>query len=383
MSLKALAATLGLMAVVCGWASAAAQETPPARPGPTPESSDVPEPSPRLNGLARFCAGLEVESSSELFDLTQTDDWKRYAADENDRWAAFQDSAKKIKSWVEAEISPHKTLNPNEFYPFGGPDILFATLMRPSAGLYVLVGLEPVGSIPDLDIVRRTPLAEYLNQFSVALDDIIRLSFFRRADLAVEMKTPVIDGVLPVVMVLLARTDKEILSVERGRLNAHGEFVDAANDTSRKPRALRLRFRDRGRREPKTLLYLSQDLSNPAIDSNQGFRSFIEKNLSRSFGFVKSASYLMHKPVFSSIAGLILKVSDVILQDDSGMPYRLFDKAVWEVSLYGGYKGPIDLFKDFYEPDLADAFAAGAKPLGFRLGYGKRATVLLAVRRSS
>jgi hypothetical protein len=375
--------TFGALAFLVGLTFGFPQEQTPPYPGLYPEPGDRTDPVKQLNSLARFCAGLDVDRRSELYDLTQTNDWQKYADDEDARWESFKKPTGKIRSWVKAELSHQKTSNPAEFYPFGGPDILFATLMRPSAKLYVLVGLEPVGSTPDPEAIRQTPLAEYLSQYSVALDDIIRLSFFRRADLAAEMKTPVIDGVLPVFMALLARTDKEILSVERGRLNTRGEFVDTAAEPGRKPRALRLTFRDRGHGDACTLIYLSQDLSNPAVDSNRGFLAFIDQNLNRCFSYIKSASYLMHKPVFSGIAQAILRVSDVILEDDSGMPYRMFDPSVWKISLYGAYSGPIDLFKDFFQKDLLEAYAAGAKPLGFRLGYGRRSTLILAVRKTA
>ncbi|OGD18783.1 MAG: hypothetical protein A2W03_14895 [Candidatus Aminicenantes bacterium RBG_16_63_16] len=386
MSTRQVLRMFGAVVLLAGLGFGHFQITPSPDPGVYPEAGDRADAVRRLNDLARFCAGLEIDRRSEIYDLTRTDDWTRFAADESARWESFKKPAQTIRAWVKSELSPHKTANPSEFYPFGGPDILFATLMRPSARLYVLVGLEPVGSTPDPKTIRETPLKDFLSQYSVALDDIIRLSFFRRADLVVEMKTPVIDGVLPVIMVLLARTDKEIISVERGLLNTRGEFINGENDPPdppRKPRALRLKFRDSGRGDERTLIYLSQDLSNPAVDSNRGFLSFVDKSLSRGFGFIKSASYLMHKPVFSSIAGIILRVSDVVLEDDSGMPYRLFDPSVWKISLYGDYGGPIDLFKDFFQKDLLDAATAGTRPLGFHIGYGKKSNLLLAVRKAS
>jgi hypothetical protein len=339
------------------------------------------EPVGRLNTLARFCAGMEVDRRGDLYDLAQTDDWTKFAAGENARWAAFKKTKEKVAAWAEAELRPHEPANSCVFYPFGGPDILYPCLLMPSAKLYVLVGLEPVGSPPDLEALRRLPLAKFLTQYSVALDDILRMSFFRRADLQTELTTPVVDGVLPIFMVLLARTEREIVSIERGAINPRGEFVRAGNDAKRRPRALRLRFRER-RGPTHTLVYLSQDLSNPAVDSNRGFREFIEKNLSHGFGYIKSASYQMHKPVFSSIARLTLSVSDVILEDDSSIPYRLFDPGVWTITLYGTYTGPIDLFKEYFQQDLFDAYAKGAKPLDFHIGYGKKSNLLLAVRKA-
>lgn len=376
-------ATAGALFFIIGLTLLAPQNLAPPHANVHSLSKAYIEPIKRLNTIARFCAGLQVDRKSDLFDLTQTDEWSAFAERENLRWATFKKPGEKIRAWAHAELSPHKTANPSEFYPFGGPDILFATLMMPSAKLYVLVGLEPVGSIPDPEAIRRTPLGDFLSQYSSALDDIIRLSFFRRADLEAEMKKPVIDGVLPVFLVLLARTEREIVSVERGRLNVLGEFVNAENDPSRKPRAVRILFRDRGHGATRTLVYLSQDLSDAAVDSNRGFRSFIDKNLTHCFGYIKSASYQMHKPIFSSIARIILTVSDVVLEDDSSMPYRLFDPQVWTITLYGTYSGPIDLFKDFMQQDLLDAYAAGAKLLGFHIGYGKNSNLLLAVRKAT
>ncbi len=373
--------TIGALAFVAGLTFGFPQEQTVPYPGLYPEAGGRPDPIKQLNSLARFCAGLDVDRKSGLHALTRTDEWGKFADEEDARWESFKKPSGKIRSWVRAEVTRHKTKTAAEFYPFGGPDILFATLMRPSARLYVLVGLEPVGSVPDPEAIPQAALAEYLSAFSVALDDILRLSFFRRADLLTDMKTSVIDGVLPVFLVLLARSDKEILTVERGRLNARGEFVDLRQEPGRKPRALRLTFRDRGHRDTRTLIYLTQDLSDPAVDSNRGFQTFIDGNLSRCFSYIKSASYLMHKATFSSIAGIILRVSDVILQDDSGMPYRTFDASVWDISLYGTYSRPIELFKDYFQPDLLEAMTAGAQPLGFRLGYGTKSNLLLAVRK--
>jgi hypothetical protein len=362
---------------------AAAQNLAPPHASIHAVSRALIEPARRLNILAWFCAGMEVDRRSDLYDLTQTDDWTKFAAGENARWAAFKKTEVKVMAWAQAELHPHKPANPSVFYPFGGPDILFPCLLMPSSRLYVLVGLEPVGSPPDPEAIRRLPLVDFLTQYSLALDDIIRLSFFRRADLKTELATPVIDGVLPILMVLLVRTEREIVSVERGTLSPRGEFVRAGEDPQRKPRALRLRFRERGRGPTHTLIYLSQDLSNPAVDSNRGFRAYIEKNLAHSFGYIKSASYQMHKPVFSSIARLILSVSDVVLEDDSSIPYRLFDPDVWKITLYGAYAGPIELFKESFQQDLFDAYAKGAKRLDFHIGYGKKSNLLLAVRKTA
>ena len=42
----------------------------------------------------------------------------------------------------------------------------------------------------------------------------------------------------------------------------------------------------------------------------------------------KSTSYMLHRKEFSLIRNLVLDNSAAILQDDSGIPYRLFGAAV-------------------------------------------------------
>jgi hypothetical protein len=100
---------------------------------------------------------------------------------------------------------------------------------------------------------------------------------------------------------------------------------------------------------------------------------------------IKSASYLLHKPYFSTIRNLILSKTSWIVEDDSGIPYRYFDRA-WDVRLYGKYSDPIPLFKNWKQPDLKEAFSSrkDIQPLGFAIGYRHpgESDLLVAVRRA-
>lgn len=86
----------------------------------------------------------------------------------------------------------------------------------------------------------------------------------------------------------------------------------------------------------------------------------------------------MHKSYFSVIRNTVLNKSKLILQDASGIAYKYYNPAKWNISLYGTYVKPIEMFKDFYEPDLQEAFAKSSKPIGFRYGYDKKSSLLLA-----
>jgi hypothetical protein len=111
-------------------------------------------------------------------------------------------------------------------------------------------------------------------------------------------------------------------------------------------------------------------------------RSFLEQLQPGSITYVKSASYLMHKNYFSNIRSLILEKSAAVVQDDSAIPYRYFDKEAWDIRLYGTYAAPIELFKVHLEKDLKEAYARDSKKLGFRLGYANQSNMLVARKKA-
>ena len=89
----------------------------------------------------------------------------------------------------------------------------------------------------------------------------------------------------------------------------------------------------------------------------------------------------MHKSYFSIIRNTVLNKSTLILQDDSGIGYKFFDQTKWDITLYGTYEKPIDLFKEHFEPDLFEAFKKNAKPLNYRIGYSVKSALLLAQKK--
>jgi hypothetical protein len=62
--------------------------------------------------------------------------------------------------------------------------------------------------------------------------------------------------------------------------------------------------------------------------------------------------------------------SKVIVQDDSGIPYRFFDPAKWSLRYFGPYLRPVDTFKEYPQPDLLKAYTENVhEPLPFAFGY--------------
>jgi hypothetical protein len=93
----------------------------------------------------------------------------------------------------------------------------------------------------------------------------------------------------------------------------------------------------------------------------------------------------MFEAGFATIRNFILAHSNRIVQDDSGIPLAYFDPAKWNLRLFGNYLGPIELFKQHFQPKLQELFAqSNPPPLDFGFGYrwnSREANLIVADRK--
>jgi len=340
-----------------------------------------------FNDVARFVAGLPPEKGSTVHrTLLESADWTHFSEAFDQRWQAYQKgSLDKIKSWRDTELAALDGEVKTVFYPFAGPDFVNAYSFFPHAERYVLVGLEPAGSFPELTDVGAAPtLRDYLRSLGRSLNAVMTFSFFRTNDLTSDLKTGRLDGTTHVLLLFLARTGNRVTNVRPIMLDPEG-LVVLSRPIERDralSRGIEFSFVAPGGQE-KTLLYFSVNLSDSTLKTSPGFRRYLE-NLGPMTTYVKAATYLMHKPYFSTVREAVLAQSRLLLQDDSGIPYRAFSRDVWKVKLYGSYDRPVALFTAFYQDDLRLAYAGGNVPLTFGIGYQYRlnhSNLMLATRR--
>lgn len=314
------------------------------------------------NDIARFIAGLPV-TSGPLAGLEQTSEWINYASSMNSRWARFDAGRlQPIRTWVPQELQ--RVSASRLFYPFSGPDYIYAATMFPQANTYVLCGLEPVGDLPVWEKLQ--PLEASLGWLQASIKTLIDAGYFVTKDMRVELKMSPLQGTLPLMCVMLARHGDRITSVKRDSSHAEIHFVPAAGGSE------------------KTLFYFSADLSNSGFGRRSSLLGFL-RQVHPDAVYVKSASYLMHEQEFSAVRNYILSECSTIVQDDSGIPLRYFDTRRWRLKLYGTYTAPLDIFAKYYQQDLADLYAKShAAPLTFGAGYHwnpKTATLIVATAR--
>ena len=84
------------------------------------------------------------------------------------------------------------------------------------------------------------------------------------------------------------------------------------------------------------------------------------------------------------LRSFLLARSDLLLQDDSGIPLGYFNRKAWQFQPLGRYLGPIEIFPGTYQPQMADLYRNVTPiPLDFGIGYRWRnneSNLLLATR---
>ena len=217
-----------------------------------------------------------------------------------------------------------------------------------------------------------------------ALTPLLQATFFR----TLEMQSDTLqDGILTILATLIAGTGHRILAVSTLALSKEGRVTERGKtDPPATAAGARIDFVPEGETETRTLYYFRTDLSDKGLAKQGGLLAFAD-TLPSKVSFAKAAAYLMHGQDFSTIRNYLLTHTQAVLQDDTGVPLRYFDHAVWDVHFFGHYTQPIAMFMNHRQKDLAAAFEKGdnVSPLEFHVGYGTSlaSNMLLAVRRSA
>lgn len=331
-----------------------------------------------VNDVAHYIAGLPLPAGSPLAPLMNERSWQLHARTLDQAWARIEkNQLGNIRTWSKKNLPP---ANKQMLYTFSGPDFLYANAFYPNAETYVLSALEPVGPVPNVAVMSAGGRAAALQELRAMMHEVLNYSFFRTRDMKSEMRSGRVQGNLPVLLVFIARSGNAIENVEYVRLNPDGLAVPPDVGVKGSSPGVRIAFRD-GEGKSRTLYYFQTDLSNGGLGSS-GLRAFSEA-LGPADSLVKSASYLLHSGNFKLARDFLLKQSDVIIEDASGIPLRSFPKDEWEFHPFGRYAGPISIFAKYYQRDMARLFL-GAKPVSFGIGYRWRrheTHTLLAIKK--
>ena len=328
--------------------------------------------------LAKFIAGMN--SGGYSLDPDQRAGWNRHAMVTNAGWSNEQARyLNRIDAWRRRTVDRRWTTDV-AFYPFSGPDAANILTFFPEAHDYVLIGLEPVGCVP-AGVADYTP--GYFSALRRSLDAILTINYFRTNDMQRDFNADNLRGVLPALLFMIARSGYTVNSVTPVTIASTGTVERRREDLKGETNGIDIQFSSG--RQTRHLFYFSLNLQDSRLKRKPGTMKYLA-GLPETDTLVKSASYLMHHANFSMIRSLILAKSRLVIEDDSGIPYRFFDQASWDVRLHGAYSAPIELFSVWRQDDLKTAFDSrkDVQPLDFAIGYRhvKEANLLVAARRS-
>ncbi|MHB1079211.1 MAG: hypothetical protein ACYC67_07395 [Prosthecobacter sp.] len=323
-------------------------------------SMNVPTHSGSINDISRLFAGMDSSYS-------QTAAVSAHKRRMDSLWVAHQNHRRgPLQAWAREEIGD--VMNANAmFYPFSGPDFLFASALFPAAETYVLCGLEPAEPLPRLSDLSQAEIDSGLTGLHNAVANIMQNGYFITTEMRSNLQATRFRGVLPLLLAFMARTGHTVESVDTVRLDGAGNVTLSGSSGNT---GLMIRCRS-GLGSSKRVFYFRQDLSNGGVSAGGPFLTFVSR-LGRVPAFLKSASYLMHESGFSNIRDYLLRHSSAIVQDPSGVPYRDFGRYGWNLWLYGNYRGTLEIFSGCQQPDLVAAYSSGrypVKPLNFGIGY--------------
>jgi hypothetical protein len=251
--------------------------------------------------------------------------------------------------------------------------------MFPDCDNYVFFSLEEPGVPPALDRMDAEHLTRTLADLRAALNDLVHLNFFITPNMEQQVRASSLRGVTPVLMAMMALLD---LRIERfSKIDLWPDRVQALAElpAAKRPRmpmqAIQIDFFNPASGRSQTLWYFALDVSDAQLKHYPEFVEWL-RDFRDPVVLLKSASYLLHGESFRQVRSFILDRATQIVQDDTGIPYRMLADESWKVALHGQYEQPVDLFKKRFQSDLASAFSksksGASKAVPFPFGYNWR-----------
>jgi hypothetical protein len=362
-------------------------QAPVAAPAAKPAAPTV---DARATATAQIMAGIQPAAGDPVVDkLVATDGWKRHRDVMQTQWKSVRARLEKIENWRDQEIKLKSDVGARTLlYPFSGPDFLNAWAFYPNHAKYLFFSLENPGELPNIEKMGVKELEIMLADVRGAFSEIFQRNYFITSYMGKQLTKPYLKGTVPIISTMMALDGLRIAKIEN--VDMFPELTKAYEEPkSKRPGKLlkgaKITFLSAANKAHE-LTYFSLDATDKAIQFYPEFLDRVGRNKPAS-ALVKSASYLLHDNQFSKTRDMVLASADILVQDDTGVPYRYIKQANWNIKLFGKYHTPIapmqwgfqgDLQKAFREPEVP---ARGALPFPF--GYhwkGAESGLILATR---
>ena len=327
----------------------------------------------RINSTARLMAGLPPTYPGHQA-IAERPEWKAHSAKLQASWAWLRkQQIAPLTAWRNGAMPRACPVGKTLLYPFSGPDFFNAYWLFPNCETYVMFGLEPIGTPPDIEKMNEVQLTRLLTDVREAMANLLARNYFITSKMDQQMQAEELNGVVPIIMISMALAGVEVLQISPMTLTRSRHAAEVTTDSTIRPRrklkGVTIVFRKPGAPVPQRINYFSVDASNVGMARYPQFGDYL-RGLAPTTTLIKSASYLLHVAEFKRLRNVLLDVSGFLVQDDTGVPYTMLTKRGWQLNVYGRYEVPIPPFERRYQPKLAEVYStANPAPLAFRFGY--------------
>jgi hypothetical protein len=150
--------------------------------------------------LGAFLAGRQLPPGSPLAPLQDSSEYREHARQYAAQWYRYDDLYfAPMRSWSATELSPRIGTTSHVTYLFGGPDLVSALALFPSANFYALGGLEPVGKLTNPLALTPEELHASLAMLRKSTEIIMNFSHFITKDMKTELASSHFQGVFPIM----------------------------------------------------------------------------------------------------------------------------------------------------------------------------------------
>lgn len=342
----------------------------------------------RATATAQILAGITPNPlDPALKRFVDTEVFKEHQQWMTNSWNQVRPRLETMETWRTQEIKLPGAQKRNLLYPFSGPDFLNAYTFFPEHGRYVFFSLERPGTLPDLESVTPAQFTQLLQDVRSAFRDIFERNYFITSYMTRQLTTPWIRGTVPVMATMMALLNRRIVRIVP--LDLFPELTQSYDlPEAKRPRvlmrAVRMEFSSAHSTGIQQLYYISLDATDKALEHYPDFLTWMNQYKPATV-LLKSASYLLHDNQFAKTRAMLLEAADVLVQDDTGIPYRYISQNPWQVKLYGKYNRPIKPMTYGYQKDLETAYNSRPEqtPLPFPFGYhwrGGKSGLIIAHR---
>lgn len=323
----------------------------------------------RVNSTARLISGLPPIHPGHV-GFSESEAWKEHRTQMRAAWDRMNESqVVAMSSWRDSAVSRSCPVGKTLLYPFSGPDFFNAYWLFPDCETFVMFGLEHIGDVPEIEAMNERQLVRMVADVRTATTDFFGRNYFITENMAKQLRTPQLRGVVPLFMISMALLNLDIL-----RIVPHELAPEPRAEAATKGRPLRqmkgvlIEFRTPGSEVVRKLYYFTVDATDRGVAHYPQFVTFI-RSLAPTTTFIKSASYLLHGREFLQVRNALLDVSGFLVQDDSGLPYSMLVSRGWQMQLYGKYDVPIPPFKGAFQQALDRAYRE-QRPLTLPFTFG-------------